>query len=166
MLFDHYLCVSQWSPEFASLNANIQRTLVSVRFSGLNLLYYNENVLMGMELVIGRPIRVDQNTLKVQRGRFARVCIEIDLSQLVVGKIWLQDHWYRVEYEGLHLICAKYRCYGHLAKDYSANPIAPLSNSIPAVQSDAPPPPIPPGTSNTKPVSSTTSATVFSPHVS
>lgn len=24
MLFDHYLCVSQWSPEFASPNANIQ----------------------------------------------------------------------------------------------------------------------------------------------
>lgn len=28
MLFDHYLCVSHWSPEFASPNANIQRTMV------------------------------------------------------------------------------------------------------------------------------------------
>lgn len=38
MLFDHYLCVFNWTPEFASPNAKIQRTMVWVRFLGLNLL--------------------------------------------------------------------------------------------------------------------------------
>lgn len=117
MLFDHYLCVSQWSPEFAAPNANIQRTMVWIRFPGLNLLYYDENVLLGMASVVSRPIRVDQNTLKVAQGRFARVCVEIDLSKPVIGKIWLRDHWYCVEDEGLHLICAKCGRYGHLTQD-------------------------------------------------
>lgn len=125
MLFDHYLCVSQWTPEFASPNANIQRTMVWICFPGLNLLYCDKNVLLAMASVIGRPIRVDQNTLNVQRGRFARVCVEIDLSKPVIGKIWLWDHWYRVEYEGLHLICANCGCYGHMTRECSKNPTIP-----------------------------------------
>lgn len=89
--------------------------MVWVRFPGLNLLYYDENVLLGMAKVIGKPIHIDQNTLRVDRGRFARVCVEIYLSNPIIGKIWMRDHWYRVEYEGLHLLCAHYVCYGHLA---------------------------------------------------
>lgn len=44
MFFDHYLCVAHWSPEFASPNARFQKTMVLVRFPGLILLYYDENV--------------------------------------------------------------------------------------------------------------------------
>ncbi|MCH97149.1 DUF4283 domain protein, partial [Trifolium medium] len=44
---------------------------------------------------IGRPIKVDINTLKVKKGRFARVCVEVDLIVPVVGKIWVNGHWYK-----------------------------------------------------------------------
>lgn len=30
---------------------------------------------------IGKPIKVDLHTLRVARGRFARVCVEINLYQ-------------------------------------------------------------------------------------
>lgn len=83
---------------------------------GLNLLYYDESVLLGIASVTGKPIRVDQNTLRVEGGRFARLCVEIDLSLPVVDKFWLRDHWYHVEYEGLHL-CSNYGCYGHLGQN-------------------------------------------------
>lgn len=73
-----------------------------------------------MASVIGKPIHVDQNTLHVERGHFARVCVKIDLSKPVVWKIQLYDHWYRVEYQGLHLICAKCSCYGQLSRDCQA----------------------------------------------
>ena len=45
---------------------------------------------------------------------FARVCVEIDLDKLAIGKVWLKDLWYKVEYEGLHHICATCGCYGYL----------------------------------------------------
>jgi hypothetical protein len=35
-----------------------------------------------------------------------------------VGRIWIKDHWYNVEYEGLHIICGKYGCYGNYDRDY------------------------------------------------
>lgn len=58
--------------------------------------------------------------------------MEIDLTQLVVGKYCLDDHWYRVEYEGLHLICSTCGCYGHLtrncSKDLSGVATAPTTN--------------------------------------
>jgi hypothetical protein len=44
------------------------------------------------------------NTLKVEIGKFSRVCVEVDLSVPVVGKIWFNGHWYKVQYEGLHII--------------------------------------------------------------
>lgn len=58
-----------------------------VRFSGLNLVYYDESFLLAMASALGRPIKVDTNTLKIERGKFARVCVEIDLTLPVVGKI-------------------------------------------------------------------------------
>jgi hypothetical protein len=102
MLFDHYLAVARWTPDFASPHAKIEKTLVWIRFPGLNLLYYDESVLLGLASVVGTPIKVDTNTLKVERGRFARICVEIDLTLPVVGKVNINGHWYNVQYEGLH----------------------------------------------------------------
>ncbi|XP_045791942.1 uncharacterized protein LOC123886693 [Trifolium pratense] len=80
-----------------------------------------------MASAIGRPIKVDINTLNVERGKFARVCVEVDLTVPVVGKIWVNGHWYKVQYEGLRLICTNCGCYGHLGRK------CPLSNTVPEV---------------------------------
>lgn len=117
LIFDHCLAVSHWSPEFASPDAKVDRTVVWVRFPGLNLVYYDESFLLAMASAIGRPIKVDTNTLKVERGKFARVCVEVDLTMPVVGKIWVNGHWYKVQYEGLHLICTNCGCYGHIGRN-------------------------------------------------
>lgn len=117
MIFDHYLTVQTWTPEFMSPSAKIDKTMVWVRFPGLNLIYYDESILMTMASTIGKPIKVDANTLDVRRGRFARVCVEIDLTKPVIGKVGLQGFWYHVEYEGLHRLCTKCGCYGHLTRD-------------------------------------------------
>jgi hypothetical protein len=117
MLFDHYLAVARWTPDFASPHAKIERTLVWIRFPDLSLLYYDESVLLGLASVVGTPIKVDTNTLKVERGRFARVCVEIDLTMPVVGKVNVNGHWYNVQYEGLHIICGGCGCYGHHTRD-------------------------------------------------
>jgi hypothetical protein len=44
--------------------------------------------------------------------------MEIDLIQSVVGKDCIRDHWYKVGYEGLHVIYYRYGYYGHNNKDY------------------------------------------------
>jgi len=70
MIFDHCLAVTRWSLEFASPEARVEHTVVWVFFPGLNLVYYDESFLLAMTSSIGRQIKVDTNTLKVERGKF------------------------------------------------------------------------------------------------
>jgi hypothetical protein len=122
MIFDHYLAVAQWSPAFASPTAQVEKTLVWIRFPGLNLLFYDESFLLALASTIGTPVKVNTNTLNVERGRFARICVEIDLTKPVVGKVWINGHWYKVQYEGLHIICAACGCYGHVTRNCTKTP--------------------------------------------
>ncbi|KAG5079502.1 hypothetical protein JHK86_003567 [Glycine max] len=71
----------------------------------IRMVYYDDSVLLTIALAMGTPLRVDMNTANLVRGRFTRVCIEIDLTVLV-GKFYLNGKWYNVEYEGLHILCA------------------------------------------------------------
>ncbi|XP_057457271.1 uncharacterized protein LOC130748133 [Lotus japonicus] len=87
MIFDHYLAVSTWSRDFVSPAAKVTKTLAWVRIPGLNVVYYDESFLLSIANVIGTPVKVDTNTLKAERGRFARICVEIDLTEPVVGKL-------------------------------------------------------------------------------
>jgi hypothetical protein len=112
---------------------------------------------LAMASAIGRPVKVDTNTLKVERGRFARVCVEVDLTVPVVGKIWVNGHWYKVQYEGLHLVCTNCGCYGHLGRNCNPQnaPITSTNIPTPTPTSIQPQPTnLDPQPSNTDPVNS------------
>lgn len=70
--------------------------------------------LLAPSSAVGRPIRVDVRTVDASRGKYARICVEIDLEKLVVGKVWFRNRWIHVEYEGLHLLCSKCGLFGHI----------------------------------------------------
>ncbi|CAL0319456.1 unnamed protein product [Lupinus luteus] len=128
MIFDHYVAVACWTPEFVAPTAKVDRTMVWIRFPGLNMVYYDESFLLGLASCVGRPIKVDSNTLRAERGRYARVCVEIDLTKPVVGRYFLGGHCYKVVYEGLHVICKSCGCYGHVTRNC---PIAPVVPPVP-----------------------------------
>nr|KYP69589.1 hypothetical protein KK1_008786 [Cajanus cajan] len=117
MLFDHYLIVRPWSPEFVASATKVDSTLVRIRFLGLGVMFYDESVLLTIASAIGKPVKVDLNTLNMTRGRFARVCVEINLNEPFIGRFFLNGVWYNVEYEGLHLLCSSCGCYGHVLRN-------------------------------------------------
>ena len=131
MVFDHYLTVQPWSPDFVASSRKIDTTMVWIRIPCLNVGYYDEDVLLSIASMVGHPVKIDQTTMNAARGKFARVCVEITLSDPVVGRICLDNRWYRIEYEGLHIICASYRCYGHFLRD-----CVPNSSSVGSLASD------------------------------
>ncbi|KAH1193804.1 hypothetical protein GmHk_19G054760 [Glycine max] len=75
------------SPSFVSPEATIDKTMVWIRFPGLNLFFYDESILMALAAVVENPVRVDSNTLDVRRGCFARVCVEVDFNKPVAEKV-------------------------------------------------------------------------------
>lgn len=62
-------------------STKIDKMLAWIYFPSLNVAYYDEDVLMALAEGIGKPMKIDYNTLQVSRGRFARVCVEIDLLE-------------------------------------------------------------------------------------
>lgn len=51
--------------------------------------------------------------MAASQGRYARVCVEIDLEVPLVPEIKALGFTQRVEYESLHLICFGCDKYGH-----------------------------------------------------
>ncbi|XP_057453248.1 uncharacterized protein LOC130745125 [Lotus japonicus] len=67
MIFDHYLAVATWSPEFISPAAKVKKTLAWIRIPGLNVIFYDESYLMSAARAIGKPVKLDKSTLKAER---------------------------------------------------------------------------------------------------
>lgn len=95
-----------------------------MRIPCLPIEYYTKHILWRIRDGLGRTLKVDTNTLRrleeltderyvTERGKFVRVCIEVDLQKTLAAKFELNGREYRVEYEGLHLICFTCGCYGH-----------------------------------------------------
>lgn len=99
--------------DFQPQEASIDRVVVWVRFSGLPIEYYDKKFLSAIGNRIGRTVRVDKNTSKQERGKYARMSVEVDLTQPLLAMFEVHDHMYPVEYEGLHFLCLTCGRFGH-----------------------------------------------------
>lgn len=70
-----------------------------------------------------KMLKIDRATFMAIRGKFARICIEIDLTQPPISKFRLKRRVNRVEYEGLHLVCFWCSTYGHHSEICPYDPI-------------------------------------------
>lgn len=113
VIFGHYLTVRRWRPDFRPSEAAIDSTAAWIRFPELPVEYYDERVLLAMGNTIGIAIKVDKTTHFASMGKFARVCVEIDLNKPFVPKVNVDGRWTRVELEGLPLFCFHCGYMGH-----------------------------------------------------
>ncbi|XP_057444240.1 uncharacterized protein LOC130736422 [Lotus japonicus] len=62
MIYDHYLAVKPWTPDFVAANSKISMTAVWIRIPGLGFQFYDESILVTLASTVGTPIHVDMNT--------------------------------------------------------------------------------------------------------
>ncbi|MBA0694676.1 hypothetical protein Goari_004952, partial [Gossypium aridum] len=74
-------------PNFHPTMGTIASIAVWIQLLGLPLEYFNEEVLVKVGKLVGRPIKLDSNTVYTTRGKFARICIEIYLSKPLIPSI-------------------------------------------------------------------------------
>lgn len=117
MIQGHYITVRKWKPLFSPARETITSTLAWIRVPELPLEYFDEECLLQFGGVIGKAIRVDDTTMQVSRGKFARVCVKIDLAKPLTARIIVNGVSYAVEYEGLSRICFQCGWYGHVSDD-------------------------------------------------
>ncbi|KAI7993248.1 hypothetical protein LOK49_LG11G01583 [Camellia lanceoleosa] len=88
-------------------------TALWVRFPNLPIEYYDEKVLYQISKVLGTPLKIDINTAMTARGKYARVCVEMDLRKPLISHLTIGRYHYVVEYEHLHTLCFSCGRVGH-----------------------------------------------------
>ncbi|CAL1372433.1 unnamed protein product [Linum trigynum] len=89
--------------------------IVWIQLAALKVHFYHREVLTSLGNLIGRTIKLDFHTMNRQRRKFARLAVEIDMSKPLVPRIYLDDHWQKVEYENLPVVCFECGKVGHKA---------------------------------------------------
>lgn len=62
---------------------------------------------------IGKTVKVDKNTISREIGKYVRLCIQVNLMKPLLAKFSIKGRHYKVEYEGLHLLCFSCGRFGH-----------------------------------------------------
>ena len=112
-IMNHYLMLSRWKPDFRPSESGFDKISIWIRFPELPMEYYDKEALFMIAAKVGRPIKVDYATDNAVRGRYARVCIEVDLAIPLITKVWVGKAWQAVEYENLSLVCFECGKIGH-----------------------------------------------------
>ncbi|CAL9017993.1 unnamed protein product [Prunus brigantina] len=84
-----------------------------VRIIGLHVEWFRPEAMLRIGDLLGTTFKVNSNTVAQVRGKYARVCVEIDLTQPLKAFVQVEDNWFGLEYEGIHLVCFACGCYGH-----------------------------------------------------
>ncbi|KAL2945369.1 hypothetical protein RDABS01_006127 [Bienertia sinuspersici] len=108
MIDDHYLTIRKWVPNFIPDNEPIKVLTAWVRIPNLAVEYFDTKFLHKVGSNIGKVIKIDKTTAAAKRGQFTKLCIELDLTKPLLSKFWLKGKIWKIQYEGLKLIC--YNC--------------------------------------------------------
>ncbi|KAL4297374.1 hypothetical protein GQ457_12G006380 [Hibiscus cannabinus] len=113
VIYGNYLTVQPWSRNFSTDVDHSGEIVVWARLPGLPYRYYTKSMFRYIASVIGRVVKIDYNTSKGKRGRFARLAAVVDLNKPLVPGVLIDGIYQRIEYEGLPTICYSCGRYGH-----------------------------------------------------
>ncbi|KAB5552768.1 hypothetical protein DKX38_010079 [Salix brachista] len=108
-----YVTTQRWKPGFDLNKEKITHMTAWVRINGLNVEFFRCDVVEKIGNLIGLTVKVDSHTMSQARGKFTRICVELDISKPLIPFIVVQGRTYGVVYEGLQVICFECGYYGH-----------------------------------------------------
>ncbi|CAN1128001.1 hypothetical protein LINPERHAP2_LOCUS4360, partial [Linum perenne] len=111
-IYDYYISISRWSP---TLNKEepVKKILTWVRLPKLPIHYFNHLVVNRIGNYIGKTVRMDLAMAEGARARYARICVEVDLTKPLLGKFIIENRELVIEYESLGNICFTCGFHGH-----------------------------------------------------
>lgn len=113
----HYLAIQPWKPQFNPKTESINKLAVWIRVTNLSTEYMRASLLRKIDNLIGTTFKVDINTTNQSRGRFARVCVQLDLDQPFKTSVCIDGIWFNLEYQGLNMICFECGKFGLLKEE-------------------------------------------------
>lgn len=113
----HFISTRRWEPGFQPSLAKVLTSAVWVRFPELPVELYDKILLQKMGAKIGTLLKIDVQTENNVKGRFARLCVQVDLSKPLTAWVKVGKHRQQVAYEGVSSICFHCGVVGHKLQD-------------------------------------------------
>ncbi|KAJ4850825.1 hypothetical protein Tsubulata_037031 [Turnera subulata] len=95
------LAVQPWSSNFRASEDRLSHAVVWVQFADLAPSWYHPKILKALGNLVGRTTKIDIKTHTAERGQYAKVVVEVDLTKPLKGKVLFEKRLYNVSYEGL-----------------------------------------------------------------
>ncbi|KAJ8749455.1 hypothetical protein K2173_025650 [Erythroxylum novogranatense] len=137
-LGSNYLMVYPWTPTFHAHANNLTAVALWLRIPALPVHYFHETILWKITKPLGTFIKADHSTLTAARGQYARIAVQMDLSQPLKGMLEIDACTYKIEYEDLPIICFSCGKYGHSTETCPTFPRTP-SQALAATDLVSPP---------------------------
>ncbi|XP_023871827.1 uncharacterized protein LOC111984428 [Quercus suber] len=81
---EHFLSIKPWEPNFKPSTTIVSSIAVWIRLNKLPIEYYDVEVLKHLGNSIGKVLWIDIHTAAETRGRFARLCIQVDVEKTLI----------------------------------------------------------------------------------
>nr|POE78860.1 transposon tx1 uncharacterized 149 kda protein [Quercus suber] len=108
-----FLAIRKWEPEFKAEEATLSSVAVWIRLPGLPIEFYEPTILKKIGRAIGPVLRIDSFTANGARGRFARLCVQINIDQPLINTVKIGKMSQPVQYEGINMLCFACGRLGH-----------------------------------------------------
>ena len=112
----HYLTVQPWSANFNYEERYPSSTVIWVWLPIMPLQYYHKSTLKAISRILGDLVKIDYQTEAVQRRKFARLAVMVNLNKPLVSRFKIDNQIQKVEYEDLPTICYSCGRFGHMVK--------------------------------------------------
>ena len=99
---EHFLSIRPWEPFFKPEIANVSSIAVWVRLHALPIELYEAKVLKQIREAIGKVLRVDTHTAMEARGKYARLCIQVDVDKPLINIVLIGKFEQAMVCEGIN----------------------------------------------------------------
>ena len=110
---DNFLSIRPWEPFFKPYSTDVSLIAIWIRLNGLPIELYEAGVLKQLGGAIGRVLRIDTPMTMEVRGKYARLCVQIDVNKPLINTILIGWFEQAVVYEGIQKLCFSYGRISH-----------------------------------------------------
>ena len=97
-----FLAIRQQESEFKVSTASLSSVAIWIRLPVLPIEFHELSALLKIGQAIGPILRIDSHTTSNVRGRFARLCVQVNLDKPLINTIQIGKMVQMVQYEGLN----------------------------------------------------------------
>ncbi|KAL8150346.1 LOW QUALITY PROTEIN: hypothetical protein V2J09_020154 [Rumex salicifolius] len=100
-------------PNFIAEEEKLWYVAAWVRIPNLSIEYFDGEILHNIGRNIGKVLKIDKTTTMGERGRYTRMCIEINLEMPLLSKFRMNGRVWKIQYERFKMICFECGKMGH-----------------------------------------------------